>query len=118
VVHQCFDAVGWAGRVSGRKKLSGGVLAWLSVWSKVQTCILMPLPLTVSVTVKSSKIKAGFTFLVLAHAGSRGQRAVKWVCNLLRCLLLTLDIISVFSSCSLYHEVTTFTPNNTKVIII
>ena len=37
---QCFDAVGWvAGRVSGRKKLSGGVLAWLSVWSEVQTCI-------------------------------------------------------------------------------
>ena len=36
------------------KKLSGGVLAWLSVWSEVQTCIikimaqLMPLPLTVS----------------------------------------------------------------------
>jgi len=24
---------------SARKKLSGGVLAWLSVWSKVQTCI-------------------------------------------------------------------------------
>jgi len=22
------------------KKLSGGVLAWLSVWSKMQTCIL------------------------------------------------------------------------------
>jgi len=22
-----------------RKKLSGGVLAWLSVWSEVQTCI-------------------------------------------------------------------------------
>jgi len=22
------------------KKLSGGVLAWLSLWSKVQTCIL------------------------------------------------------------------------------
>ena len=32
---QCFDAVGW---VAG-KKLSGGVLAWLSVWSEVQTCI-------------------------------------------------------------------------------
>jgi len=30
---QCFDAVGWgAGRASGLlKKLSGGVLAWLSV---------------------------------------------------------------------------------------
>jgi len=37
---QCFDDVGWAaGMVSGLKKLSGGVLAWLSVWSKVQTCI-------------------------------------------------------------------------------
>jgi len=34
---QCFDAVGWAaGRASGlQKKLSGGVLAWLSVWSEV-----------------------------------------------------------------------------------
>jgi len=33
------------------KKLSGEVLAWLSIWSEVQTCImaqLMPLPLTVS----------------------------------------------------------------------
>jgi len=32
---QCFDAIGWAaGRASAAcKKLSGGVLAWLSVWS-------------------------------------------------------------------------------------
>ena len=46
---RCFDAVGWA---SGRacKKLIGGVLTWLSVWSEVQTCIWP------------------------------GQRAVKWVC--------------------------------------
>ena len=38
---QCFDAVGWAaGRASGLyKKLSGWVLVWLSVLSKVQTCI-------------------------------------------------------------------------------
>jgi len=37
---QRFDAVGWAaGRELGLKKLSGGALAWLSVWSKVQTCI-------------------------------------------------------------------------------
>jgi len=37
---QCFDAVGWAaGRASGLKKPSGEVLAWLSVWSEVQTCI-------------------------------------------------------------------------------
>jgi len=46
------------------KKLSGRVLAWLSVWSEVQTCIqLMPLPLTVSCF---SKIQTGFTLLVPA----------------------------------------------------
>jgi len=35
---QCFDAVGWwqEGHPAC-KKLSGGVLAWLSVWSQVQT---------------------------------------------------------------------------------
>ena len=38
---------------------------------------LMPLPLTVSCF---SKIQIGFTFLVLAHLGNPGQRAVKWVC--------------------------------------
>jgi len=37
----------------------------------------MPLPLTVSC---SSKIQIGFTFLVPAHLGSPGKRAVKWVC--------------------------------------
>ena len=29
----------WLGGRKGCKKLSGGVLAWLSVWSEVQTCI-------------------------------------------------------------------------------
>ena len=38
---------------------------------------LMPLPLTVSCF---SKIQIGLTFLVLAHPGSPGQRAVKRVC--------------------------------------
>ena len=38
---------------------------------------LMPLPLTVSCF---SKIHIGFTFLVPAHPGSPGQRAVKLVC--------------------------------------
>jgi len=37
---QCFDIVGWAtGRSLACEKLSGGVLAWLSVWSELQTCI-------------------------------------------------------------------------------
>ena len=36
----CFDAVGWAaGTHPACKKLSGGVLVWLPVWSEVQTCI-------------------------------------------------------------------------------
>ena len=43
----------------------------------MHTAQLMPLPLTVSCF---SKIQIGFTFLVPAHPGSPGQRAVKWVC--------------------------------------
>ena len=38
---------------------------------------LMPLPLTVSCF---SKIQIGFTFLVPAHLGGPGKRAVKRVC--------------------------------------
>jgi len=38
---------------------------------------LLPLPLTVS---WSSKIQIGFTFLVPAHLGSPGKRAVKRLC--------------------------------------
>jgi len=38
---------------------------------------LMSLPLTVS---RFSKIHIGFTFLVPAHPGSPGKRAVKRVC--------------------------------------
>jgi len=48
---------------------------------------LMPLPLTVSCF---SKIQIGFTFLVLAHPGSPGQRAVKWVC-----VYCVLDVLKI-----------------------
>ena len=44
--------------------------------------LLIPLPLTVSCF---SEIQIGFTFLVPAHPGSPGQRAVKRVCV---CVLL------------------------------
>ena len=43
----------------------------------LHTAQLMPLPLTVSCF---SIIQIGFTFLVPAHPGSPGQRAVKRVC--------------------------------------
>ena len=65
--------VGWQEGHLACKKQSGGVLVWLSVWSKVQTCRPQPLPLTVSCF---SKIQ----ILVPAHLGSPRKRAVKWVC--------------------------------------
>ena len=43
----------------------------------MHTAHLMPLPLTVSCF---SKVQIGFTFLVPAHPGSPGKRAVKRVC--------------------------------------
>jgi len=68
---------------------------------------LMPLPLTVSCF---SKIQIDFTFLVPAHPGSLGQRAIKRVCVCVRacvCVLLVsvLQLLvcdwSVFCICSL-----------------
>ena len=61
------------------KKLSGGMLAWLSVWNQVQTCIWPSWCHCRSLTC-FSKIQIGFTFLVPAHLGSPGQRAAKLVC--------------------------------------
>ena len=54
-----------------------GVVVCLERGADLHTAQLMPLPLTVSC---SSKIQIGFTFLVPAHLGSPGQRAVKRVC--------------------------------------
>jgi len=45
----------------------------------------MPLPLTVSCF---SKIQIGFTFLVPAHPGSPGKRAIKRVCVCVLALIL------------------------------
>jgi len=52
----------------------------------------MPLPLTVSC---SSKIQIGFTFLVPAHLGSPGKRAVKWVCVCVCVCVVVVDYIFV-----------------------
>ena len=55
------------------KELSDGVLAWLSVWSEVQTCMaqLIPVPVTFSCF---NKIQIVFAFLVPAHPGSPGKK--------------------------------------------
>ena len=49
------------------------MVVWLKPGADLHMGQLMPLPLTVSCF---SKIQIGFTFLVLAHLGSPGKRAV------------------------------------------
>ena len=65
---------------------------------------LMPLPLTVSCF---SEIQIGFTFLVLAHPGSPGKKAVKRVCVCL-CSFLSVTVaeLSTFkNSPAFWHRV-------------
>jgi len=54
-----------------------GVVICLEQGADLPMAQLMPMSLTVSCF---SKIQIGFTFLVLAHPGSPGQRAIKRVC--------------------------------------
>ena len=54
-----------------------GMVVCLQQGADLHTAQLMPLPLTISCF---SKIQIGFTFLLLAHPGSPGQKAVKHVC--------------------------------------
>jgi len=54
-----------------------GVAICLEQCADLHIAQLMPLPLTVSCF---TKIQFGFTFLVPAHLGSPGHRAVKRVC--------------------------------------
>jgi len=53
------------------------MITYLERGADLHMAQLMPLPLTVSCF---SKIKIDFTFLVPAHPGSPGKRAVKRVC--------------------------------------
>jgi len=65
--HPACKKVEWCG---------AGVVICLEQGADLHTVQLMPLPITVSCF---SKIQIGFTFLVPAHPGSPGQRAVKRV---------------------------------------
>jgi len=56
---------------------SAAVVVCLEQGADLHMAQLMPLPLTVT---GFSKIQIGFTFLVVAHLGSPGKRAVKRVC--------------------------------------
>ena len=57
--------------------LGAGVVICLERGADLHMAQLMPLPLTVSCF---GKIQIGFTFLVPAHPGGPGQRAIKRVC--------------------------------------
>jgi len=57
----------------------------------LHTAQLMPLPLTVSCF---SKHQTGFTFLVPAHPGSPGKRAVKRVCVCVEFMTVHDDFLS------------------------
>ena len=73
----------WVGRQEGHaacKKLSGGVLAWLSVWSEVQTCIWSADATATHCLLLQYNPDWFYTFLVPAHPGSPGKGAIKQVC--------------------------------------
>jgi len=72
--------VGWQEGHPACKKLRGGVMAWLSVWCEVQTCIWPSGFHCRSLSLSPVKSRLFFTFLVPAHPGSSRQRAVKRVC--------------------------------------
>ena len=81
----CLPSVLWRCWLGGRKSIrpvkkewwGAGVVICLERVADLHMAQLMPLPLTVSCF---SKVQIGFTFLVLAHPGSPGQRAVKRMC--------------------------------------
>ena len=64
-----------------------GMVICLERGADLHVAQVMPLPLTVACF---SKIQIGFTFLVLDHLGSPGQRAVKQMCV---CVLLLLILL-------------------------
>ena len=72
--------VGWQEGHPACKKLEwwgAGKVVCLECSADLHMAQLMPLPLNMSCF---SKIQIGFTFLVPAHPGSPGQRAVKRLC--------------------------------------
>jgi len=83
-MHCAFSAltllVGWQEGHPACKKTEywgAGVVICLEQGADLHTAQLMPLPLNVSCF---TKIQIGVTFLLLAHPGSPGKRAVKRVC--------------------------------------
>ena len=110
----------WLGNRKGIRPVKNEVVGCrrgYQPWARCRLayCQLMPLPLTVSCF---SKIQIGFTFLVPAHLGSPGQRAVKRVCVCV-CLLSLCAVwtwtrlsraFSISRPCSATPSITTRRP--------
>jgi len=84
-VSNCLQCC-WLGGRKGIRSVKtewrgAGLVICLDRGADLHTAQLMLLPITVSCF---SKIQIGFTFLVLAHPGIPGQRAIELVCVLLR----------------------------------
>ena len=98
--------VGWQEGHLARKKTEqwgAGMVICLERGADLHMAQLMPLPLTVSCF---SKIQTGFTFLVLAHLGSPGQRDVKGgVCVCVSGISLPLVQVSSLTSPGMHSAV-------------
>jgi len=70
-----------------------GVVVCLERSADLNTAQLMPLPLTLTVSY-FSKIQIGFTFLVPAHPGSPGKRAIKRMCVCVCGALISVTIVT------------------------
>jgi len=96
--------VGWQKGHPACKKLSDGVLAWLSGWIKVQTCTAHgPADGTATHYLWLQKNPDGFTFPVPAHKSSPGQRAVEHVCVCLFWLWYFGSAVDVYAGFAMYH---------------
>jgi len=95
--HPACKKTGWSG---------AGVVICLERGADLHTAQLMPLPHTVSCF---SKIQIGFTFLVPAHRGSPGQRAVKRVM-----ILNSLPLVSASETKVKRRVETSYHPGGSK----
>jgi len=95
--------VGWQKGHPACKTVMGcwhGFLAGARCRLAQHTAQLMALPLTIS---GFRKIQIGFTFPVLAHQSSPGQRAVERVCVCLFWLWYFGSAVDVYAGFAMYH---------------
>jgi len=106
--------VGWQEGHPACKKTEWWGAGVVIFWSEVQTCIWPSLCHRHSLSLASVKSRLVITFLVPAHLGSPGQRAVEWVCVCVRaCVCCThFALVSIDNNTSCLDDAN---GNNTSV---